>query len=165
MDSPCQPNLVDIPEQPLQQDRAPHGSVKLKSIDSRQTVLAQIYVEELIPAEHKARSIWDLVGRMDLNRFAETLRTTAGCAGRPAWDPQLMVSLWVYAYSEGISSARGRSSGSWSGSRGCNGWAGCRRSTTTACRISGSSIGPLWTNCLRSCWRCWRRRAWWTSSR
>src|ERR1035437_295108 len=106
MDSPCQPNLVDIPEQPLQQDRAPHGSVKLKSIDSRQTVLAQIYVEELIPAEHKARSIWDLVGRMDLNRFAETLRTTAGCAGRPAWDPQLMVSLWVYAYSEGISSAR-----------------------------------------------------------
>jgi transposase len=106
MDSPCQPNLVDIPEQPLQQDRAPHGSVKLKSIDRRQTVLAQIYVEELIPAEHKARAIWDLVGRMDLNRFAETLRTTAGCAGRPAWDPQLMVSLWVYAYSEGISSAR-----------------------------------------------------------
>ena len=50
MDSPCQPNLVDIPEQPLQQDRAPHGSVKLKSIDRRQTVLAQIYVEELIPA-------------------------------------------------------------------------------------------------------------------
>jgi transposase len=106
MDSLCQPNLVDIPEQPLQQDRAPHGSVKLKSIDRRQTVLAQIYVEELIPAEHRARAIWELVGRMDLSRFAEALRTTAGCAGRPAWDPQLMVSLWVYAYSEGISSAR-----------------------------------------------------------
>src|ERR1035441_7620904 len=91
MDSPCQPNLVDIPEQPLQQDRAPHGSVKLKSIDRRQTVLAQIYVEELIPAEHKARAIWDLVGRMDLNRFAETLRTTAGCAGEierlMEWEP------------------------------------------------------------------------------
>jgi transposase len=106
MGSPCQPNLVNIPEQPLQQDRAPHGSVKLKSIDRRQTVLAQIYVEELIPAEHKARAIWELVGRMDLSRFAQTLHTTAGCAGRPAWDPQLMVSLWVYAYSEGISSAR-----------------------------------------------------------
>jgi transposase len=106
MDSPCQPTLVDIPEQPPQQNRAPHGSVKLRLIDRRQTVLAQIYVEELIPAEHKARAIWDLVGRMDLSRFAEALRTTAGCAGRPAWDPQLMVSLWVYAYSEGISSAR-----------------------------------------------------------
>ena len=43
---------------------------------------------------------------MDLSRFAEALHTTAGCAGRPAWDPQLMVSLWVYAYSEGIGSAR-----------------------------------------------------------
>jgi transposase len=106
MDSPCQPTLVDIPEQPPQQNRAPHGSVKLRLIDRRQTVLAQIYVEELIPAEHKARAIWDLVGRTDLSRFAEALRTTAGCAGRPAWDPQLMVSLWVYAYSEGISSAR-----------------------------------------------------------
>jgi transposase len=65
-----------------------------------------MYVEELIPADHKARAIWDLVGRMELSRFTETLRTTTGCAGRSAWDPQLMVSLWVYAYSEGISSAR-----------------------------------------------------------
>ena len=106
MDSSCQPTLVDIPEQPPQQNRAPHGSVKLRSINRQQTMLAQIYVEELIPADHKARAIWDLVGRMDLSQFAEALRTTAGCAGRPAWDPQLMVSLWVYAYSEGISSAR-----------------------------------------------------------
>jgi transposase len=65
-----------------------------------------VLFEELIPAGHKARAIWDLVGRMDLSRFTESLRTTAGCAGRPAWDPRLMLSLWIYAYSEGISSAR-----------------------------------------------------------
>jgi hypothetical protein len=29
-----------------------------------------------------------------------------GIAGRPAWDPHLLISLWVYAYSEGVSSAR-----------------------------------------------------------
>jgi transposase len=106
MDAPCQPTLVDIPEQPAQKQTARHGSLKLRSINRQQTMLASIYVEELIPADHKARAIWDLVGRMDLNGFTEALRTTAGCAGRPAWDPQLMVSLWVYAYSEGISSAR-----------------------------------------------------------
>jgi transposase len=66
----------------------------------------KVLFEELIPADHKARAIWDLVGRMDLSRFTESLRTTAGCAGRPAWDPRLMLSLWIYAYSEGISSAR-----------------------------------------------------------
>jgi hypothetical protein len=30
----------------------------------------------------------------------------AGGAGRPAFDPQLLVSLWVYSYSRGVSSAR-----------------------------------------------------------
>ncbi len=69
-------------------------------------MLATICVEELIPADHKARAIWELVGKLDLSRFAEPLQTAVGCAGRPAWDPHLLVSLWVYAYSEGIGSAR-----------------------------------------------------------
>jgi len=68
--------------------------------------MAMICVEELIGADHKARAIWDLVGRMDLSRFSEPLRTVQGSAGRPAWDRQILVSVWVYAYSEGISSAR-----------------------------------------------------------
>jgi hypothetical protein len=29
-----------------------------------------------------------------------------GEAGRPAYDPWLLISLWIYAYSEGVSSAR-----------------------------------------------------------
>ena len=99
--------LVEIPEQPARQiPSAMHGDLKLRSVNRQQTMMAQIWVEELIPYDHKARAIWELVGRMDVSRFAEALRTTQGCAGRPAWDPQLLVSLWVYAYSEGISSAR-----------------------------------------------------------
>lgn len=107
MDSSFQPRLVDIPEQPAQQKPAElKGPPKLRSVNRQQTTMAVVYVEELIPADHKARAIWDLVGRMDLSGFSEPLRTTVGSAGRPAWDPQLLVSLWVYAYSEGISSAR-----------------------------------------------------------
>jgi transposase len=99
--------LVDLAEEPTIEKRpGPKGQPKLRSVDRRQTLLATIDVEELIPADHKARAIWELVGRMDLSGFTEPLRTAQGCAGRPAWDPQLLVSLWVYAYSEGISSAR-----------------------------------------------------------
>ena len=99
--------LVEIPEQPEQPTRSlPRGEVKLRLVDRAQITMAPIYVEELIPADHKARAIWDLVGRMDLSRFLEPLRTARGCPGRPAWDPHLLVSVWVYAYSEGISSAR-----------------------------------------------------------
>jgi transposase len=107
MDAPCQPPLVDIPEQPCQPTVTPlRGELKVKSVNRQQTTLAIIYVEELIAADHKARAVWELAGRMDLSRFSEALRTSQGCAGRPAWDPRLLVSLWVYAYSEGISSAR-----------------------------------------------------------
>ncbi len=43
---------------------------------------------------------------MDLSKFEEPLKSRQGGAGRAAWDPRLLESLWVYAYSEGISSAR-----------------------------------------------------------
>lgn len=104
---PCQPALLEIPEQPEQpRTTPPQGVPKLRLVDRQQTTMATIFVEELIPADHKARAIWELVGRMDLSQFMQPLRTTVGEAGRPAWDPRLLVSLWVYSYSEGISSAR-----------------------------------------------------------
>lgn len=104
---PEQPLLLEIPEQPdAERLPAPPGALKLRRVDRRQSTLLQVDVEALIGPEHKARAIWELTGRMDLSGFAEGLKTREGQAGREAWDPQLLVSLWVYAYSEGISSAR-----------------------------------------------------------
>jgi transposase len=106
MDMPSQPALLDIPEQPVESKPQPKGTPKLRTVNRSQTVMATMYVEELIAADHKARAIWQLVGTMDLSRFCDALRTAVGCAGRAAWDPHLLVSVWVYAYSEGMSSAR-----------------------------------------------------------
>jgi transposase len=106
MDAPSQAVLIEIPEQAEQVKPRPQGPPKLRTVNRLQTILATIYVEELIAADHKARAIWQLVEMMDLSRFCEPLRTTVGCSGRSAWDPRLLVSVWVYAYSEGISSAR-----------------------------------------------------------
>jgi len=107
---PDQQILLQIPEQPeppsTPTQPATKGAPKLQFVNRQQTTMAVVYIEELIPANHKARAIWELVGRMDLSGFSESLRTTVGGAGRSAWDPHLLVSLWVYAYSEGISSAR-----------------------------------------------------------
>ncbi len=107
METPSQPRLIDLPEQPAPENRpSVRVPLKFRAVDREQTLMANIYVEELIGTDHKARAIWQLVGNLDLSRFAEPLRTARGCAGRPAWDPHLLVSVWVYAYSEGISSAR-----------------------------------------------------------
>jgi transposase len=63
-------------------------------------------VERLVEDDHPARAIWELVGRLDLSGFAATIGSIEGGAGRPAYDPHLLISLWVYAYSRGIGSAR-----------------------------------------------------------
>ncbi|MBC7976985.1 MAG: IS1182 family transposase [Myxococcales bacterium] len=63
-------------------------------------------VDRLIEDDHPARAIWELVGRLDLAGFASIIGSVVGGAGRPADDPHLLISLWVYAYSRGIGSAR-----------------------------------------------------------
>ena len=75
MDLPCQPVLVDIPEQPTQPRSTAAGQAKLRAVDRQQTTMAVVYVEELIPADHKARAVWELVGHLDLSRFSQSLRT------------------------------------------------------------------------------------------
>src|SRR5260370_14446068 len=60
----------------------------------------------LIGEDHPARAIWTLIGRMDLSHFYQGIESSAEEGGRPAFDPQLLISLWVYAYSQGIGSAR-----------------------------------------------------------
>lgn len=82
------------------------GPAKLRTINREQKTMAIIDVEELIPEDHKARAIWHLTGELDLSGFSEGLRSEQGSAGRAAWDPRLLVSVWVYSYSEQISSAR-----------------------------------------------------------
>ncbi len=63
-------------------------------------------VEPLTGEDHPARAIWTLVGRSDLKRFYEGIESSVEEGGRPACVPQLLISLCVYAYSQGIGSAR-----------------------------------------------------------
>jgi transposase len=79
---------------------------RLAAVNRRQLVMRTVDVELLIDEDHSARSIWDLVGRLDLGLYHAEIGSVEGRAGREHTDPQLLISLWVYAYSRGISSAR-----------------------------------------------------------
>ena len=78
------------------------GTPRMKVINRRQMLMRPVNVEELVEADHPVRAIWDLVGRLDLSRFYEEIDAVEGVAGRPAMDPSLMISLWIYGYSEGV---------------------------------------------------------------
>src|SRR6267154_5732464 len=93
--TPVPPSVSASPVQP-----------RVKPVDRSQLTWQMLDVEQLIEPEHSARAIWELVGRLNLDGFYAPIEAIEGTAGRTPWDPRLLVSLWIYGYSRGISSAR-----------------------------------------------------------
>src|ERR1700726_3302481 len=90
----------------MSEENSSNKNPLIRFVNRQQMSWRAVDVERLIGEDHRARAIWTLVGRLDLRRFYETIESSAEEGGRPAIDPQLLISLWVYAYSEGIGSAR-----------------------------------------------------------
>jgi len=105
-----QVRLPEMPEPPAKSQKGPkgprEGPPKLKPIDRDQGLLRTVIVEELVPPDHKVRAIWDLAGQLDLSPYLAKIRSQQGEAGCSAWDPRLLLSVWTYALSEQVNSAR-----------------------------------------------------------
>lgn len=101
------PGLQSVPTT-KQPGTKPAESVRprVRVVDRSQMTWQMLDVERLIEPDHPARAIWDLVGRLKLEGFYAPIEAVEGGAGRTPWDPRLLISLWIYAYSRGISSAR-----------------------------------------------------------
>src|SRR6202521_5296084 len=78
----------------------------IRYVNRQQMSWRAVDVEKLISEDHLARAIWTLLGRLNLSAFYRAIESSTEEGGRPAFDPQLLISLWVYAYSQGIGSAR-----------------------------------------------------------
>ncbi len=78
----------------------------IRCVNRQQMSWRAVDVEHLLGEDHPARAIWALVGRLNLRAFYRAIESSVEEGGRPAFDPQLLISLWVYAYSRGIGSAR-----------------------------------------------------------
>ncbi len=99
--------LVELEQRPAKPRQAvPVDQLQLRQPNRDQFTYAAIDVERLVPADHLVRAIWELSGMLDLSGFAAHLETRKESAGRPAWDPRLLVAIWIWAYSERMSSAR-----------------------------------------------------------
>jgi transposase len=79
---------------------------RLRFVDRAQVQMRVVDVERLIEEDHPARAIWEFVGKLDLSEYEWEIRAVEGKAGRTAYDPRLLISLWVYGYSRGVGSAR-----------------------------------------------------------
>lgn len=75
-------------------------------IDRSQMMIRPVCVEKLVEEDHPVRAIWAMVSQLDMSRFEENVKVVEGGRGRSSSDPRLLSALWIYAYSEGINSAR-----------------------------------------------------------
>ncbi len=71
-----------------------------------QVLLRPTDLESLLAADHPARTLWACVERLNLTPFYAPIAAVEGTAGRPAIDPKILLTLWLYATSEGVGSAR-----------------------------------------------------------
>jgi transposase len=80
-------------------------TVRFKLIERKQLLLRAVDVERLVSEQHPVRAIWALVSQLDVAPFCSEFGAVEGEAGRPPWDPKVLISLWIYAYKNGVSSA------------------------------------------------------------
>jgi transposase len=62
--------------------------------------------EDTLPAGHRARLLWRVVETLDLSAFTAAARAVEGRQGRAVLSVRMQLTLWLYAISVGIGSAR-----------------------------------------------------------
>src|SRR5271170_5593747 len=65
-----------------------------------------VHLDATIPADHRARVIWNVVERLDLTAFYDAIQARGEQAGRSATDPKILLALWLYATTDGVGSGR-----------------------------------------------------------
>jgi transposase len=71
-----------------------------------QSVMTFEVPEDALPPTHPARVLWTILGGFDLSAFSAQITSVKGEAGRPQLSPRMMLTLWFFAISEGVGSAR-----------------------------------------------------------
>lgn len=82
------------------------GKPRIQKANRAQIEMRMAALDDLIPAEHKVRIVWEMTQEYDLRELYEKIEAIEGEAGRPAIDPRIIVALWLYATTEGVGSAR-----------------------------------------------------------
>lgn len=80
--------------------------VRIRRADRRQPGLELVDLESLVPDDHRVRAVWWFVVGLDLRMFYDRINARGAVAGRPATDPMILLTLWLYATVDGVGSAR-----------------------------------------------------------
>lgn len=84
----------------------PSATPRVRCANRQQVEMRCLSLDQLLPQDHPARTVWDYVQQLDLGPLYEPIRAVEGHAGRPPVDPPILTALWLFATVEGVGSAR-----------------------------------------------------------
>ena len=96
----------ELPEQGLPKPAKPLGRPRLREPVRDQLEMRCVDIESLIGEDHPARLFWAYAEQVDLRELEDAIKAREGHPGHPTISPRLMLALWLYAYSQGVGSAR-----------------------------------------------------------
>jgi transposase len=102
------PTLFELPNpSDLANERTPHKArPRLKTAERTQVEFKIASLNDLIPQDHIVRLVYSYVDQLNMSNILGTIQSVEGGVGRPATDPKILLTLWLYATLEGIMSAR-----------------------------------------------------------
>src|SRR5580704_9429848 len=86
--------------------KGPSGKILYRFVEREQMAWVMRDWDSLLSPDHAARAIWKLAGRLDWSEFEESIGSREQTGGRPVWEPRLLASVWMYAHTLGVGSAR-----------------------------------------------------------
>ena len=104
-----EPTLFDLPEmnaRPEPRSLPSETAPRLVCANRSQLLLRPTDLEATLALDHQARTMWAFVNRLDVSKFIAPIRAREGEPGRCATDPRILLTLWLYATSVGVGSAR-----------------------------------------------------------
>ena len=134
-------------------DESRKGKPRVVEPQRRQGVIRFEMPEDKLPPTHAARVLWDVIGALDLTAFLDGVKAIEGTVGRQTLSPRMKLTLWLYAISNGVGSAReiARLVGSDDGYRWIVGDLEVGHHTLSAFRVNhGAALEQLMTDILAS---------------
>jgi transposase len=86
--------------------KKPSRTARVKQPQRNQIEMRLLSLDQMLPADHRARLVWAFVKLLNLEPFYSDIEVTDHTPGHPATMPEILVTLWLLATLDGISSAR-----------------------------------------------------------
>lgn len=82
------------------------GKARIEEPQRAQGEMRFEFPEDALEPSHPARVIWNVLGKMKLAAFSKGCEAVEGSAGRALKSPRMLLTLWLYALTQAVGSAR-----------------------------------------------------------